>query len=720
MTTPPIGPFVVDPLAVARLGPAFTDFVNALLDAERARAGILGWRLRIDTQTNTPDGGVDALLLDADRTDWLPEGTSAWQFKGRRSFTPSECAEELGRATWAQDILRAGGSYVLAASPQWGGRALENREKALRTKAAELGIDVTADPFRIRVVDANLLARWSSEFPALAVSGFFNGPGGQVISFDEWSRSSAHTSVWVDSDEKVRSITTIRDRLASDRTTRIRIQGDSGLGKTRLAMSAVDHDNWRPLVAYLPQSENLSADVLPYLLSGERAVIIVVDECEARNHDKIGERIPDGSPVKLITIGEPSSHSLLVPVIPPGRLEPKDVETFLRENFADLWEEARRLVAEYCDGNVRFAQIIGTRIREVGPADASQLIQRGDIETFVSGLLPEGGRTFFLASLLALVERIGWEGGLEDQLEALASFAGVETAEFRELGRELESAGILTQQGRYRSISPKPLAVILAAAAWRDHGSDVLVRLLPAIDRETALSLLRRAAELGGYEPSKNALEELMSPAGLLGTLEVIESQSLGDFVIELAIVSPEITTSFLASRIGEASLETLRGQTVSRRGIVWALEKLAWHSRTFELAADSLLRLSLAENETYGNNASGTWLALFGAGLPATAARPQQRIDYLKARASSRDSAVRSMVAKGSAHALAHWESVTVSAEIQGGVLVEPRASSYLPGSGRLSEGRCCNLESAHKRCRPGDCEGSSYGTYCKRSTAD
>src|SRR5580658_10725020 len=136
-----MGPFEVDPAAVERLGSSFTEFVNSLLATECAQSSIRGWQLRIDSQTNTPDGGVDAALIDATETDWLPSGASAWQFKGRKAFSPSDCAKELADAEWAQELLRKGASYILAVGIRWGAKAIANREKALRTKAKQLGID---------------------------------------------------------------------------------------------------------------------------------------------------------------------------------------------------------------------------------------------------------------------------------------------------------------------------------------------------------------------------------------------------------------------------------------------------------------------------------------------------------------------------------------------------------------------------------------------------
>jgi hypothetical protein len=188
------------------------------------------------------------------------------------------------------------------------------------------------------------------------------------------------------------------------------------------------------------------------------------------------------------------------------------------------------------------------------------------------------------------------------------------------------------------------------------------------------MSLLTRAAQLGGYPPSKIVLERLTSSSGPFGSLRSIEENGLSDFLTQLAIISPEATIRLLVDLIEAEPIESLRLQSTSRRGLVWTLEKLAWHSRTFESAADCLLQLALAENESYANNATGTWVALFGAALPATAATPTQRLEYLDALSRSKESELRSFAVLALTHAIAYWESVTVSAEIQGGVLVEPR----------------------------------------------
>src|SRR6266480_3979692 len=119
-------PFDISPLQVESLGPRFTEFVNRLLEAERARAGLAGYGLHISDVEYLPDGGVDAATRGASATDWIPQGDTAWQFK-RRDLQPAACARELRKARHAHDFLKAGGSYVLALGKAWDADAVERR-----------------------------------------------------------------------------------------------------------------------------------------------------------------------------------------------------------------------------------------------------------------------------------------------------------------------------------------------------------------------------------------------------------------------------------------------------------------------------------------------------------------------------------------------------------------------------------------------------------------
>jgi hypothetical protein len=289
--------------------------------------------------------------------------------------------------------------------------------------------------------------------------------------------------------------------------------------------------------------------------------------------------------------------------------------------------------------------------------------------------LPEG-LGFFCAAVLALLERVGWDADLRYQMELLAQFVGVQVDELEAVAAQLSQQGLLIQLGRYRAISPHPLAVFLAADVWRREGVRLVAQLVPALDGKMATAFFKRVADLGRFEPAQGVLSQLLAPGGPFGSLATIEERGLGPILTELAIVLPDQMALHLRELFESSNHEELARSTRSRRDLVWTLEKLVWHSRTFGHAADCLLQLSLAENETYSNNATGTWIGLFAVLLPATAARPTDRADYLRRAGRSPDGRVRSLVVKAASAALTKHESVAVFGELQGGVLVEPRGT--------------------------------------------
>jgi hypothetical protein len=670
----PFGPFDVTAAQIVSLGVGFTEFINRLLDVEVASHGIDGHDLVITKNDTTPDGGVDAALHNAVATAWLPKGNSVWQFK-RSNFGPKACADELEGAKWAQEYVKAGGSYVIVVGADLNDTLVENRRKAVAKKAIALKLINKDDPGRIRVYDANQIARWVSRYPGLAVSRLLGGPGMDAVDFDYWSATRTHQVEWVADAARQDAIATIRSLVAEDQIVEVRIQGESGIGKTRLVLESVRTPEFQPLVAYVADERSVDGDLLAHLVEPGRTAILVVDECPADRHVKLVERLPQDPGVKLITIGDSGAAASRTPVIILDSLGKPDTEKLLEVNYRQLSPEARRFVADHSRGNARWTFVLAERVANVDAAQAAELIERNDIEQFVVALLPEGS-AFFYSAVLALLERVGWDRDLRPQLEILARFAGAAIEEIIDAGRALEQSGLLVQQGRYRSVSPHPLAVYLAAEAWRTEGDRILSELLPELDDEMSLALFRRVAELGRFEPALAVLPRLIASTGPFGSIESIDSNHLGKMLTQLAIVMPEQMALHLGELIEAASVDDLRARTGARRDLVWTLEKLVWHRSTFNAAADSLLRLAIAENETFGNNATGSWLSLFGTLLPGTAATPRERSDYLAAKAKSSQAVVRAFAAEGCSKALAHLnnETIMVSGELQGGVLVEPR----------------------------------------------
>lgn len=610
-----IGPFDILPERIGALGAAFSEFVNRLLETQVRSQRIAGHLLAVTREENTPDGGVDAALRDAVASDWLPEGTSAWQFK-RGDLQPQQAADEFAGASWAQATVRDGGSYVLALGKPLPDQQVEARRAAVAAKAVELGVLQGEDAGRIRIYDGNRLARWGSDFPSLALSELVGGPGPVAANFERWAAGRPHTVAWVPDQAREDAMRAIRESVSAAGVVDLRIQGESGIGKTRLTLEAMRDPALAPLVVYVRDAQNAGEELFAHLLERDRAAILVVDECPAERHIKLLEMLPQDPAIRLVTIGDIGAAATRSPVIAVGEMPAEALEAFLRENYEQIGAEARRFVAHVCEGNMRYAIVLADRIFELPDVQAAEIIQRGDLEEILATLLPTG-EDFFFAAILAILERVGWDRELKPQLELLADFAQVPVDRLVTVGRELENHGLLVQQGRYRAVGPHPLAVFLSAEAWRRAGARIVSELLPKLNAEMALALFRRVADLGRFEPARSVLPQLLSEGGPFASLSEIETGGLGPLLTQLAIVLPDEVALHLGEMIEAEPIETLRGQTRSRRDLVWTLEKLAWHRRTFVSAANSLLRLSRAENETYGNNATGTWVEFFGAMLP-------------------------------------------------------------------------------------------------------
>ena len=101
-----------------------------------------------------------------------------------------------------------------------------------------------------------------------------------------------------------------------------------------------------------------------------------------------------------------------------------------------------------------------------------------------------------------------------------------------------------------------------------------------------------------------------------------------------LAEADPEDALKVLKKTVGAWSKDELLQFDIGRRQVVWALEKIAVWGKLFQDAARLLLVLGEAENENWGNNASGIFVGLFSPAygqVAPTECPPQKRFVVLK-----------------------------------------------------------------------------------------
>lgn len=671
----PFGPFSVTPDSISRLGGEFTAFVNELLRAEAADADLAGGSLVTTALENVGDGGVDASLDSAVETSYLPLGMSAWQFKAGDLY-PAKCAEELRGARHALEILRAGGKYRLVVGADINAKKVAGRRRTLEDEAAAQGIVVERDT--IKVFNASDLAAWAAGYLSLAVWPLLGGITHAVVNFAAWADSSRLSETWV-ANNAAGAVATAVDKLVTGAgALDLHIEGVSGLGKTRSVLEALRGKPYEPLVAYVRAADDLPGGLVYQMQRQHRHAVLVIDECDAQRHEVLASEIHRGSTVRLITIGTPSDYRTReVQKIDP--VDDEAVREILRLNKPALPPETARVVADTAAGNVGLALLLADDLARRPVPAVSGLITQEIIARYVARSLP-AGRGLLACEALALFSSVGFDSDAADEIRAVGDGLGFDVLDLKAAAADLDRPGLLGRLGRFRAVTPHPLAVYLAARAWEQFDDQIVADLLPSLDHSMTVRLLQRATDIGEFAPVRRAVTQLLGPGGLFGNAGTAQDGRSG-ILTHLAMLAPQVIAGRLPATLAALTDQERSALASKRPEITWALEKLAWHRATFRQAADGLLSLAVLTEGLHQQAYDRTWTDLFGAILPTTSAAPDARIQYLADTARSSDRRARRLAVTAAARACSMSESVTVSAEVQGGFLVGARGMPATSG---------------------------------------
>ncbi|WP_328990335.1 hypothetical protein OG394_29295 [Kribbella sp. NBC_01245] len=681
------------------LGTSFVPFVNALLDAEAAVAGLDGWQLSTTYRENIGDLGIDAGIRGARKTRHIPAGDSAWQFKAG-DLLPAKCKAELLRPdlrepSAALETVRAGGTYRLVLGADLTPVKVTKRRKALEEAAASKGIEVVSGMFE--VLPASALASWAEEHPSLAVSPLLGGIGNVAMPLAQWSRVGRLSNEWQASASRTRLPTYLETFVTGRRVPDLRLEGVSGIGKTRAVLEALRCQPFAHLVAYLPAYRSAPQGLLHHLQFQRRPTILVIDECEAREHDQLAGMLTVDSPVRLITIGHPTGYR--------GRSEPLVIDDLEEHAVAGVIKTAEpNLSAEHRDfavaasaGNPRLAQIFADALSKNPNATVNDLISQDIIETYITADLPKDSNRLAYY-VVALVPHVVFHGGSSNAFRELASVLPVTEIDLRMALDHLDGLGLVlgvssTGQPDVRTckITPHPLALHLARRAWEVLTTRILNDLLPAVANSDLLDdLVQRVAELGSSDVTSAAARHILGSAKLLEALRPNGSHEYGTLLSNLAAIAPEAVCDLVEAEVNaspEYELLDLLEQWEAARE---ALDRLAWNTSTFRRAADLIRRIArtapiedpskpspaivgLADLDSH-DPFIVRFTNLFGAILPNTAATPAARLRYLRAIQTSSDVRDRRLAVLAASRAIQPDETAFGSLHSQGTMLIESR----------------------------------------------
>ena len=654
----------------------FPLLLRRLLSAEAQVHGLPEHGIHVAGSITTPDGGEDGRITWTDgpsHTSFLPSRFSQFQVKAGQVSPAAAAHDVVSRGGVVKPMVRAaleaGGHYIMLCAHPYTHQQIEGRESRIRVALRDAGMDI--DDGQVDFRDADQVAAWVNRHPSVAAWTKEWTKAGTVGPFRSWihwaSRSEHDSSPWAE-DERLHILRdTVREGVAEPRRV-FRVVGSSGVGKSRLLLQALEHSEEEAdlgysiadLVLYADESEvgTLAiSDVVQTLAENPQRAVVVVDRCTPETHRiLVGLVQRRESSLSLVTLDDDvpadvreqtivklSGHETIIKV---PEAPSSVIEAVINEACPGLPSEDFRRLAHFSRGFPKVAHLVAQAWATSRPI--AHATEEHFAEAFVLGRRAQDRKLVLTAArLLAAFRLVRMDHREDDQLAEVADRSrDLSAAILREGFIRLIDRGVARRRGRSVVLEPRPIALRLAEEQWRRGWSpDEWDAILGGdTSPDLKVSAAKQLALLNTTGIAQQVLERVCRRGGPFDGARGILQSGQAEVLSALA----EIDSSIVALQIERSlqdfpDLDLVRGDV--RRHLVWALDKISFHPDSFEQGARLLLRLAVAENEVYSNNATGQFVALFPVVLGNTAAEGSERHLLLDEVAQSNDPAQRKIV---------------------------------------------------------------------------
>jgi hypothetical protein len=661
-----------------------TKLLKLLLHCEARSAGIAERAVDVALNITVGDGGEDGRIQWNDgpqHTNFLPCRLVQFQNKAT-DMSLADCANEIVNRDdsikpMVEVVLNNNGAYILFINKKLNTKQKSERITKIREKLTELGKSY-ADTATIDIYDAAKIEGWVNKYISaiVAVLNWVGRPLERGLkTWDNWNQHSEYQRFPFVADETRQAALKSLKNLLQEHRKCARIIGLSGLGKTRLAFEIFrdieEHDDLSKRVVYVDASANLMTLglVIDWVQCGLEG-IVVIDNCDFPLHEKLRQEVQrtDGR-LSLLTLDYNFECTSQTNIIKLEQLSDEYIKQILEPVYAEKIPDLDRIVA-FAQGFPQMAVLLADarldREPEMGSLTNDALMLK----------LLWGGRERVekdekILKGCALFDRFGLDDEVALEYKFIAEeILQVKSCEFYDCVKRFEERGLIDRRGRFAQLVPKPLAIRLAAEWWRrtqpEKQKELIQSEMPGALLESFCSQISR---LDFLPEIKMLTEELCGVKGPFGQAEVILSNHGSRLFRALVEVNLEATSKALSNVLdcqSEAELFAINGDV--RRNIVSALERLCFHRACFEEAANSLLLLASAENESWNNNATGQFKQLFRTFLSGTEAPPDLRMKVISCALDSDRDAIRKLAVEALEQVIdTHGGPRVMGAEYQG-----------------------------------------------------
>lgn len=448
----------------------------------------------------------------------------------------------------------------------------------------------------------------------------------------------------------------IKHQILTEPYRLIQFMGLSGIGKSRMIFEIFHGiDNSNNYYCSNASDDRLLNELSTFLRERmNEEGVIVLDDCNGDAFSKISKlRLEINTKYKIIGIYNDTEDIVRERGINQLYLNRRDlldsVNQYIQDQIGLLGNQAENIVRQIQDISDGFPVVAIKAIQSYRENGVTNLMNEDELWKKMCGYQSLTVDERVALQSLSLFEPLGYEQEFARDYQMVKYNENITPFDynhlkiddiFEKLVKSYKNKELIEINSCWLLVRPLPLAVWLVGQWFRNCGQNRFVQVLNDLDaiQEQAQAnrmkraLCKRIQNMQDNEKAKYLFERLMAVGTPFHYEEVVCSDFGSQLFLAISTVNPVAVTNCLYDVVMPQSIDwtkNIKGDV--RRNYIWCLERLSMPETTFRKAALLLAKFSLAENESWANNATGQLLQLFHVALSGTETTLRQRLDVIE-----------------------------------------------------------------------------------------
>lgn len=618
---------------------------------EIAKLNLLNQGLQISLNTKVADGGSDGEFNYFDKPipqnhDFLPSANIVFQFKATEIGDNKWFENEILNSTKndlkpkLKDLISKGYAYLLITNKtDLPTQNIEEKEKTLIQIFERVGYQSVI----VKIITLPQLGAWANSIPQIYLT---RNPSTRYFRlFDFYEREINQDSdqiEYMNDKKREDGIQQIREEivktLSISSSSFIRIEGFSGIGKTRFVYEALNDAKYQPFILYVQSFKSIVLDNLVDFcnklpVNAKEMVVFVIDECPYNDHIQICRNLNQYPNVVVITIDQILSQQDPVKcrdekrIILEGLAEAETVKLIQIINPL-LNDDLAKKITYYTEGYPRLAKFMAESY-DIEKGDTKNPNFQSELLDQILSKITDNVDDIKILQAISIFKLFPNSDEFKIYKSIIFEYFKIDNSTVSITIRNLVRKGIVREAGRFLYISPRPISIHLFNRFLKDNDYDFIDGLFNKLNDEGLMNGFFEKLQGIRFDTRqhKDLLFQILSKLTYEQLKDGFGSKIFYSLCLKDRVLSIEILNNLLRDKTKDDFLQLKDG----RRYLVHSLEELIAFQNTYLESVKILFKLARAENESWGNNSKGIFIESYQWILGGTEVNIVKRLEVLK-----------------------------------------------------------------------------------------